>query len=242
MRTATAIRAVGPRTASAAAVERGERRMLAALDDKARQPAGHALCGRAFRRVRDVLRPEASDRAVVRRWATAVVAGLFLLSGAAVTAASSDSVPGDTLYAVKLRSEDVRLLLASSPEARASLERQRAAERRAEVDALLRARREATVRFGASLTGLTDEAWIVGGLVVERAPQTRVDDALLLGDMVRRGPHPGRRHHRRAGSGGGGTPRERPLAWGAGRPHRQGALVDRRRLGRRPRRRAGHPG
>jgi hypothetical protein len=85
----------------------------------------------------------------VPRWAM-VVAMVFLLvlvAGSGTVAASSDSVPGDTLYSVKTATERVRLFFSGSDVARAKLEAEFAGRRVREMARI--ARRGDTVRLEA---------------------------------------------------------------------------------------------
>lgn len=66
----------------------------------------------------------------------AVVVGLSVIGGG-VALAADDSLPGDTLYPVKLAVEDARLGLASSPEAQVALALRLADERTEEIEALI---------------------------------------------------------------------------------------------------------
>ncbi|MGD1992788.1 MAG: DUF5667 domain-containing protein [Anaerolineae bacterium] len=66
----------------------------------------------------------------------AVVVGLSAIGGGAALAAE-DSLPGDALYPIKLAVEDVRMGLASDPEAQVALALQLADERTEEIEALI---------------------------------------------------------------------------------------------------------
>lgn len=85
----------------------------------------------------------------VPRWAMAVAAVFLvvLVAGSGTVAASSDTVPGDTLYSVKTASERVRLFFATSDGARARLEAEFAGRRVREMARI--ARRGDTVRLEA---------------------------------------------------------------------------------------------
>jgi hypothetical protein len=73
-------------------------------------------------------------------WALAVVAGLLLLLGTGSTmAASSDSLPTEPLYPVKLFTEDVQRAIAVSPERKAQLETDIANIRAVELEAMANA-------------------------------------------------------------------------------------------------------
>ena len=58
--------------------------------------------------------------------------------GGGATLAASDSLPGDVLYPVKLAGEDLRLSLASNPEAQVGLALQFSDERIAEIEAMVK--------------------------------------------------------------------------------------------------------
>ena len=69
-----------------------------------------------------------------------IIALIVALSGGGVTLASQGSIPGDTLYGIKTLTENTRLVLAITPEAKAKLATKLAAERVAEIQKILAAR------------------------------------------------------------------------------------------------------
>lgn len=99
------------------------------------------------------------------RWAVAVVSVVFvlILAGTSTVAASTDALPGDTLYGVKTASEEVQLKLTSSQEGKARLQA-RFAERRAwEMSKLAESGRTdglraVATRFGEHLAQLEELA------------------------------------------------------------------------------------
>ncbi|MBI4692092.1 MAG: hypothetical protein HY773_01470 [Candidatus Terrybacteria bacterium] len=66
-----------------------------------------------------------------------IIALIAILSGGGVTMASQASLPGETLYPVKILTEDIRSVIALNPEAKVKLEVKFAAERVAEVKEML---------------------------------------------------------------------------------------------------------
>ena len=129
------------------------------------------------------------------RWAVAAVSLVFviLLCGTTTVAASSDALPGDTLYGVKTTAEAVQLRLTFSEEGKARLQA-RFAERRAWEMARLaesgrtdRLRTLAT-RFGEHLARIEELA----ARIEATDPEDGERIAELQGDPVRQhGPGPG---------------------------------------------------
>jgi hypothetical protein len=116
-------------------LEDGRRRFLAAAAQMREQttpvPSGtHTKGTERKRRMIKTLLPRLAGAALAATMATLVVGG-----GVAVAAA--DSLPGEALYPVKLVVEDVRLALASSPEAEAELAMELVQERTQEMEMLM---------------------------------------------------------------------------------------------------------
>ena len=100
------------------------------------------------------------------RWLVAAAALLlvFLMVGATVVPASASALPGDLLYGTKRAVEQVRLVIAASPEARAQLAASFRQERIREVAQLFGTARNARVSFEGTLQSLTGQQWMVEGL------------------------------------------------------------------------------
>ncbi|MDD3825415.1 MAG: DUF5667 domain-containing protein, partial [Anaerolineae bacterium] len=120
------------------------------------------------------------------RWLAPVLAVLLLLLVAGTTAvrASGSALPGDALYGTKRAVEQVRLLLASSPEAEAELMALFHEERLEEVTQLLGAGRSAEVSFEGILQSVGEEQWTVGGLPVAVDSITNVVGVPRVGAKV----------------------------------------------------------
>jgi len=117
-------------TPSAGAKERGRRRLKAGLGSLQKEQRGARW---------QTLRPF-WDTGWLPRWALASLAlSITLLVGATATAwASSDSLPGERLYPIKLAIEQSRLVLPLSQESKAILHLSYADRRTQEIVALMR--------------------------------------------------------------------------------------------------------
>jgi hypothetical protein len=136
-----------------------------------------------------VLRPERKPRfslaSLVARPALSLVAVAvaLLLGVGAVGAAAAQSLPGDSLYPAKLIAEDVLLQLATDPASRLRLEEAYLEQRADEVRRLLALGRVQSVSFFGLVEQATVDGYIVAGIPVRVAPDTR-----QLGD-IRVGTH-----------------------------------------------------
>jgi hypothetical protein len=120
---------------------------------------------------------------------------LFLLllgtSGVAVTL-STGALPGDALYPVKLAGQRVRFALTLNPVARGLLVHRYDAQRRQDVQAVLKGGRRATVEFQGTLNRMEESLWIVSGLPVVVSETTTIVGTPYLGAAVHvRGQLPG---------------------------------------------------
>jgi hypothetical protein len=114
----------------------------------------------------------------------ALVVLLLVVVAGEVAVASASSLPGDSLYPVKLATEQVRLLLTFDTQARDHLRAEFAQERRAEVMAVLEASRRVPVKFEGTLEGFEDAAWIIGGLEVTLDANTLIEGNPVVGATV----------------------------------------------------------
>jgi len=125
-------------------------------------------------------------------WATAnrlavvsVVVVLVLgLSAYGVAAASTGSLPGEPLYAVKRTVEQAQLALTTDADARARLERELAERRVGEVQRLLAEGRTATVGFSGVLEAVLGNRWTVAGVAVNVNGETEIEGTPLAGLYV----------------------------------------------------------
>lgn len=81
-------------------------------------------------------RPARTGRRVVRSWAAVFAAMMATTFGAGMSAASADTIPGDTLYPVKRALESTQLATKYSDSSRGSFRLKLASERLGEVDQL----------------------------------------------------------------------------------------------------------
>lgn len=114
-------------------------------------PPGALMAGRerllteaAQYREKDVSSPvhprkQRAGRRLLLKFATALLATVIALAfiGTGVSWAAKDSLPGETLYPVKLAAEDLQLSLASDPATRVDLSLQFAAQRAEEIQAMV---------------------------------------------------------------------------------------------------------
>ena len=120
-------------------------------------------------------------RLMFTRFATSMALALvFLLGGTGIVGASSGALPGDNLYPVKRRWEEVRLLFAFSPEGREELESKYEQERLNEVDILLNEGREETIAFYGIVTAQNGDYWLVSGVPVQLTPKTQLPVAAVV--------------------------------------------------------------
>jgi len=99
------------------------------------------------------------------RLATAL-ALTFVLVFVGVAAASASALPGDALYPVKRGLESAQLALTLNPAARATLQAELSARRRAETQAVINLRRETQVEFEGVVERVGENEVVVSGLVV----------------------------------------------------------------------------
>jgi hypothetical protein len=107
------------------------------------------------------------------------IALVFLLSGTGLVSASTQALPGDSLYPVKRSWEDLRLFFIFSPEAREGLESEFEQERLDEISELLTEGRNETIAFAGLVTEQGEAAWKVSGITVMITPSS-----LLPSDTV----------------------------------------------------------
>ena len=164
---------------SAEARAAGKQRMLAALSKKRTRPLGATGWGRAAPWLRRAL----TSGGLRPSWQLAVVLLVaVLVMGTGVTvAASTNSLPGDALYPVKLASQRAQLVLTLNPAHRQRLEDDLRGQRLQDVKTVLAAGRRANVEFEGDLEEMQDGVWRVSGL-----PATVQDATTILGQ-----PYPG---------------------------------------------------
>jgi hypothetical protein len=95
----------------------------------------------------------------------------FVLVFVGVAAASASALPGDALYPVKRGLESAQLALTLNPAARASLQAELSARRRAETQAVINLRRETQVEFeGVTATFIPTLARPTGASPIPSTP------------------------------------------------------------------------
>ena len=110
---------------------------------------------------------------------------LFLLVSSSVLAfASSEAIPGDTLYGTKLILEQMQLTYSANPETAAAMIERFHRERIEEVAALLALNRHEQVSFSGTVEELSADRWLVEGIPVAILPTTEVPDGITTGFLV----------------------------------------------------------
>ncbi len=108
---------------------------------------------------------------------------IFLISGAGLISVSASSLPGDSLYPVKLGWESAHFWFADEAKT-ASLKVKYEEERREEVQALLGGRRLATVQFEGVVASLNGSKWEVAGVPVILSVDAQVEAGIAIGADV----------------------------------------------------------
>jgi hypothetical protein len=117
----------------------------------------------------------------------AVLFALLVVTSGFTVAASAGSLPGDALYPVKLASQRLQLALTLNPVGHGLLIDRYDAQRRLDVQAVLKGGRRATVEFQGTLQRMEEGIWIVGDLPVTLRETTTIFGAPYLGAAVRVG-------------------------------------------------------
>lgn len=140
---------------------------------EARQTSREAFLSRAAG-LRERWRPAAIPW--WRRFALAFgsLALLLIIVGGLLVGPAGTSLPGDTLYALKLAGEEARLALAGSSAQRHALRERYRRERVSEINALLALGRAAEVSCYGTLRAIEDDVWQLEGLRVEIRAETEI--------------------------------------------------------------------
>jgi hypothetical protein len=175
-----------PAPSSAARVA-AEQRMLEALAHKQQTLSRQSPL---VRRIRGILSNVTSGapQALRPAWQVALL-GLFVAivvaaAGGLTVAASGGSIPGDTLYPVKLASQRVQLALTVNAGQQQLLADQFATQRRLDVQAALGIGQQATVAFEGVLQEMDPDQWWVGGVPVQISAATDIVGEPYLGAIV----------------------------------------------------------
>ncbi len=122
-----------------------------------------------------------------RSMAAVTLASLLLVVvlGRGAIAASANSLPGDTLYAVKRVSEEVRLLLTFDQQLKVQFSDQLDARRREEAKALAERQRVVEMSFRGWVEAVGSGRLTVSGVSVETSEETTVEGDVAVGALVR---------------------------------------------------------
>lgn len=134
-------------------------------------------------------RPASAVHSVLRLALTILLLVVFI-GGGTTLVASAQSLPGDTLYPLKLSTERLRLFIARQPQQRLDLERQFDEQRMAELQALQQrssqtgALPESLLNFAGPLVALNLSEWQVGWVRVLLDDQTQIIGEIRQGVVV----------------------------------------------------------
>jgi hypothetical protein len=145
----------------------GQRRMVAILAQKQQRLARVHPAARFARQMLWSLVP-GRPGSLRSAWQLAAVmlTILFLASGWMTVAASADSLPGDVLYPVKLASQRAQLALTLDPAKHRMMADHLETQRRLDVQAVLKGRRQVAVEFRGVLQQIEENLWVVSDLPV----------------------------------------------------------------------------
>ena len=114
-----------------------------------------------------------------RALVTLVVVTLLFISGTGLVRASSNTLPGDSLYSVKRTWENVLLILTFDVDKREALELDHEYERLEELHELYAIGRSSEVEFSGYVTRQTGDQWRVSGITVFISTQTQLPDGQI---------------------------------------------------------------
>jgi len=104
--------------------------------------------------------------------------------GGGTIAASANSLPGDSLYAVKRVTEELQLAVTLDRGAKAQLVQKLDERRRSEVQAIVTSRRVADMSFRGRVESMSASAWIVSGVLLYTTPETVLEGGIEAGTLV----------------------------------------------------------
>ncbi len=107
---------------------------------------------------------------------------VFSFNGLIIT--SAKTLPGDTLYPVKRAAETVRLKLTNNVEKKHQIEVDYTRRRTEEVIELLQLKRTEQISMEGKVEEISPERWIVSGIKIQVAPETKIIGDILLGQVV----------------------------------------------------------
>ncbi len=166
----------------------GHHRMLAAFDKKVAHAAQTHPVVRLAKRLSWTLIP-GRPGSLKPAWSPVLAVLLVLVvgTGAVTVASSAFSLPGDALYPVKLASQRLQLALTFDPVTHALLADRYDAQRRQDVQAVLKRGGQATIEFQGTLERMEESLWTVGGLQVALRESTVIVGNPYVGAEVRVG-------------------------------------------------------
>lgn len=115
---------------------------------------------------------------------TLVVLALLILGSLSTVVVSAQSLPGDTLYPVKILREKTQLFFTQDSNQRLELEREFDQQRAQEIYELIERSRSHTVNFAGEITRVGSNEWEISGIRLVIAPGTEVVDELSDGLYV----------------------------------------------------------
>ncbi|MBI3287782.1 MAG: hypothetical protein HYZ68_07020, partial [Chloroflexi bacterium] len=115
--------------------------------------------------------------------AATVVLLTAILGGGAVWA-SADSLPGDSLYQIKLLVQELRLFFTFDPRAKAELRVEFNEARVGDIRLVMEARRQVEVDFRGVVESIDGDVWVIAGIRVLVNAQTEFEGAPGVGDFV----------------------------------------------------------
>ena len=184
LETAVILNPVTPPRMVPSSVADGRQAMFAAVD---RQFANPPVSKISFARYAQQLFTfltgmEDINMTLVTRFATAAFIAIMAITGLGISAASANSIPGDTLYPVKTTTESIQLLLTSDQE---QLEQELQERRQEEVREVLQIGRETTIHFQDEVTAISSTQWTIGGFTVLIDENSSIVGQTVVGNIMR---------------------------------------------------------
>lgn len=169
------------RDVPAEVISRGKARVLQAAAEMREQRAAAPVATSASKRSKSFFGPRFFRLALT----TATMLVFLLTSGTGLVNASSSALPGDNLYPVKRRWEDVRLFFVFDENSKEQLSEEFDHERVQEIEELYSEKRIAEVDFHGVVGSMTNDVWIIGGLNIVIDHETQLSGTILSGSTVR---------------------------------------------------------
>ena len=149
------------------------------------KPSLSRYSGQWFKNIGELLvGKENSEMKLLPRLALYLVMTV-LIAGFVTVNASASSLPGDTLYNLKLSWENIRLALAFDDDYHQELEDEFEDKRLDELEALLDEGREEDVEFLGLIESMEEGNWVISGITVFVDALTEIYGDLEIGDLVK---------------------------------------------------------